>query len=257
MLLTCAPSASRLRCCRLAALSVTTLVLLTACGSDSDTAPTTSHELRGATVSVGNGSAYAYVVNGSGGPTSVGIALTPTALQGLPSSDAMWDLPLPSGVSVPPFDHVMLNWNAQGHPPEPYMVPHFDFHFYTITPSAQSAIVAGPDTMTVPSQYIPQDYASGIMAVPDMGVHWIDTTAAELHGHPFDKTFIYGFYHSNLVFVEPMVTLAYLASQPNASAAVKQPQAFAQPGEYPTEYSVRYDAATNTIRVSIDALVAH
>jgi hypothetical protein len=257
MLLTVAPSASRLRGCRLAALSLATLVSLAACGSDSDTAPAAPQELRGAAVAVGNGTAYTYVVNGSNGPASIGIALTPAALQGLPATDAMWDLPLPSGVTVAPFDHAMLNWNAQGHPPEPYMVPHFDFHFYTITPSAQSAILAGPDTMTVPPQYVPQDYVSGVMAVPDMGVHWIDSTAAELHGHPFDKTFIYGFYHGNMVFVEPMVTLAYLASQPSATAAVKQPQAFAQPGRYPAEYSVRYDAATNTIRVSIDSLVAH
>ena len=254
MLLTCAPSASRIRCCRLAALSLATLVSLTACSSDTE--PGTSPELRGAAVPVGNGSAYAFVVNGSSGPTSIGIALTPSALQGLPSTDAMWDLPLPSGVNAAPFDHVMMNWNAQGHPPDPYLLPHFDFHFYTITPSAQSAIVAGPDTTTVPASNVPRDYVSGVMAVPDMGVHWIDTTSAEFHGQTFDHTFIYGFYHGGLVFVEPMVTLAFLSSQPNVSAAVKQPQAFAQPGRYPATYSVRYDAATNTVRVSIDSLVA-
>lgn len=255
MLLTCAPSASRIRCCRLAALSLATLVSLTACSSD--TAPGTPHELRGAAVTVGNGSAYTFVQNGTSGTASIGVALTPSALQGLPSTDAMWDLPLPSGADVAPFDHVMINWNAQGHPPGPYMVPHFDFHFYTITPSSQSAIAAGPDTMTVPSAYVPADYVSGVMAVPDMGVHWIDSTAAELHGQPFDRTFIYGFYHGGLVFEEPMVTLAMLSSQPNVSASVKQPQAFAKPGRYPTTYSVRYDAATNTIRVSLDSLVAH
>jgi hypothetical protein len=254
MLLNCVPSSPRIRWCRLAAVSLVTIATLTACGSDTE--PSTSHELHGASVSVGNGSAYVYVVDGAGGPASIGIALTPSALQGLPSADAMWDLPLPSGENVAPIDHVMLNWNAQGHPPDPYLVPHFDFHFYTITPAAQSAIIPGPDTVSVPPADVPPDYVSGVVAVPDMGVHWIDTTSAELHGQPFDRTFIYGYYHGGLVFVEPMVSLSFLSSQPNATAPVKQPQAFAQPGRYPTMYSVRYDAASNTIRVSIDSLVA-
>ena len=89
-----------------------------------------------------------------------------------------------------------------------------------------------------------------------MGVHWIDTTSAELHGHPFDETFVYGFSRGSLVFVEPMITRAFLTGQPNVSAAVKQPQSFAKAGSYPARYSVHADAATNTIRVSLDSLVA-
>jgi hypothetical protein len=59
-----------------------------------------------------------------------------------------------------------------------------------------------------------------------MGVHWTDTLAAEFHGHPFDETFIYGFYHGKMVFVEPMITRALLASHPDVTAPVKQPRAF-------------------------------
>jgi len=213
-------------------------------------------ERDGTPVTVGSGTAYAYVVNGSNGPASVGVALSQAALAGLPATDTMWTLPLPAGVTVPPFDHVMINWNAQGHPPGPYMLPHFDVHFYTITPATQAAIPGGSDTLTVPSSYVPRDYVSTVESAPDMGVHWIDTTSAELHGHPFDRTFVYGFSRGTLAFLEPMVTRAFLASQPSVSDTIRQPQAFAQAGRYPARYRVYADARTNTVRVELDSLTA-
>src|SRR5581483_10293744 len=72
----------------------------------SDTGPESSVELNGAPVSVGNGTAHAYVVTSPGGIASIGVALTPAALQGLPATDTMWDLPLPPGTVAPPWDHV-------------------------------------------------------------------------------------------------------------------------------------------------------
>ena len=225
-----------------------------ACGSD--TAPKAPSELDGAAVPVGGGTASAYVVQGPNGPTAIGVKLTPGALTGLPSADSMWALPMPAGVTVPAYDHVMLNWNAQGHPPAPYMVPHFDFHFYMISAAEQAAIQGGPDTVTVAPQFVPADYMSGVMSVPDMGVHWVDSLSAEFTGHPFDRTFIYGFSKGSMVFVEPMVTQAYLASQPDAVANVKQPQAWQIHGNFPMQYSVKTDPGTKDVRVELDSLVA-
>jgi hypothetical protein len=228
------------------------LALLVACGSD--TGPKPPHELDGTAVTVGNGTAMAYVMTSSGAATSIGVALSDAALQGLPSTDTEWSLPLPSGVSVPPFDHVTLNWNAQGHPPMPYMLPHFDFHFYIITPAQQAAIAPGADTVTVPAQVVPTNYMSGIESVPDMGVHWVDTLSAEFTGHTFDHTFIYGFTKGTMAFVEPMVTQTYLGSSPDVMSPVKQPESFQKPGRYPTWYSVKADAAKGLVRVSLDSL---
>jgi hypothetical protein len=231
------------------------LVLLAACGDDT-TAPPANHELDGPSVAVGDGIAHTYAIMNNGAPVSIGIALSDAALSSLPDSMAMWMLALPSGVSATPFDHAELDWNPHGHEPLAiYGVPHFDFHFYTISNATQMTIAGGPDTTTVPAQYVPQDYASQVIAVPMMGVHWADTLSAEFHGHPFDKTFIYGFYHGQMAFVEPMVTLAYLQSHPSFSGTVKQPSAFQQSGRYPLMYSVKYDAGTSApIRVSIDSL---
>lgn len=226
-----------------------------ACRSE-NTAPASNSEIDGAHVSLGNGTAYAYAVNGPSGPSALGVAIDRTALDGLPAADSMWTLPMPAGVGVAPFDHIVVNWNAQGHPPGPYMLPHFDLHFYTITPAAQAAIQGGPDTVSVPAAFVPVDYVSGVESVPDMGVHWIDTTSAELHGQTFDRTFIYGFSRGSFAFVEPMVTRAFLASQPNANDVIRQPQSYARAGLYPTRYRVYADAPTNTVRVELDSLVS-
>lgn len=237
-------------------LGATALALLGACSSD--TAPSSSvRELDGAAVSLGQGSAHAYVIANADSAISIGVALTKSALNGLPSSESEWDLPLPAGISTPPWDHIALDWNPQGHPPAVYQLPHFDFHFYTISRSEQAAIQGGADTVTVPAVNVPQDYASGVMAVPDMGVHWVDTLSAEFQGKTFDHTLIYGFYHGKMVFEEPMVTRDFLASDSTLAAIIKEPQQFQTPGRYPVAYTVQPDPATGTVRVSLDALTRH
>jgi uncharacterized protein len=228
----------------------------TAC---SDSITPRNIELKGDPVPVGNGTARTFVLETtSAEPSAIGVELTTTALDGLPTDMAEWSLPMPPAVSTPPWDHVMINWNPQGHEPTAiYGLPHFDFHFYTISQDEQMQIAGGPDNTPVPAQNVPQDYESQVMSVPMMGVHWADTQSPEFHGSTFDKTFIYGFYQGNMVFVEPMVTKAMLASQPNAVAPVKQPQSFQKAGFYPDQYSVRYDAGTNTVRVTLESLTDH
>ena len=227
--------------------------------SDSVTGPQLT-ELDGPSVSVGNGSAHAVVVKRGSTVQSIGIQLTDDALTNLPTTmpATEWQLALPSGTDVKPWDHLALDWNPQGHPPPMvYTVPHFDFHFYMISPAAQAAIAGGQDATPVPAKYVPQDYASQVESVPMMGVHWADTLAAEYHGQPFDHTFIYGFSQGKMVFVEPMVTQAFLQGSTDFSGHVKQPAAFQTPGLYPTAYSVKHDAAHHTVTISLDSLVTH
>lgn len=237
--------------------TVAALATMAACSNDT-IAPDASHEVDGPSVPVGSGSAHTFITTSGSHATGIGIALTDGVFTNLPDSMAEYQLPLPSGTSLPPWDHATLNWNPQGHPPPNiYMVPHFDFHFYTIPVSAQMAIAGGPDTATVPAKYMPQDYESEVMSVPAMGVHWNDSLSAEWKGHPFDRTLIYGFSHGQLNFIEPMITVDYLKQHPNVTAHVKQPAAFQAAGEYPDSYSIRYDASEHITRVALDSLVAH
>jgi len=241
-------------------LAAVCIALGAAACSGNDTGPRSPTELDGPAVTVGNGTARAVVMQQDGQVTSIGIQLTDAALTGLPTTMPMteWALSLPTGIDVGPWDHLTLDWNPQGHPPpQVYTVPHFDFHYYMITPAAQMAIAEGPDLTPVPANYVPRDYESEVESVPMMGVHWADTLAAEYHGQPFDHTFIYGFHQGQMIFVEPMVTMAFLQSASDFSGEVKQPAAFQRAGLYPTNYSVRHDAAAHTITISLDGLVAH
>lgn len=57
------------------------------------------------------------------------------------------------------FNHMELHWNPNGHPPAYTMVPHFDLHFYSITPQDVRAVTAPnrprlPTTMCPPAMSI-------------------------------------------------------------------------------------------------------
>jgi hypothetical protein len=90
-----------------------------------------------------------------------------------------------------------------------------------------------------------------------MGVHGADALSAEFRGTPVTRTFIYGFYQGQMVFVEPMVTRDFLASHPDVSSPVKQAAAYQTSGSYPTSYRIRYDASQHATFIELDSLVVH
>lgn len=216
----------------------------------------------GMTQQLGNGTVRSYVtLNNEGIPTSVGFNFPESMLQGLPAMAGpqnMIMLDLPAEAASTGFQHMEIDWNPNGHVPAPiYGFPHFDFHFYLVGMSELMSITGGPDMTPVDAQFMPKDYVSGIMAQPMMGVHWTDTLSSEFHGTMFTHTFIYGFYKSKMLFVEPMITKVFLETKTNISLPIKQPSAFQKTGYYPTNYQVHYDASKHEYNVSIENLVKH
>lgn len=216
----------------------------------------------GARANVGNGTVRTFVtLNDDGNPETIGFKFTESMLSGLPDKDAMsnmHNLQFPPQAGAAGYNHAELDWNPNGHEPlQIYGYPHFDFHFYMVGDDELGTIIPGPDTVAVESQYIPKDYVSGVMAVPNMGVHWVDTLSSEFRGQKFTTTFIYGFYHGNMLFVEPMITREYLETHPDVTIPVKQPAAFQTPGYYPTKYSIHYDAGKKEYTVALEGLVKH
>src|SRR6185295_527092 len=109
------------------------LVTLFACSSS--TSPDKSGTFFGPITPIGGGTGRAYItLDRAGVPTDLGLALTDAVMPGLPAANAEFVFALPSQASVTPFKHAVINWMPTGHPPPMiYTVPHFDFHFYTIT----------------------------------------------------------------------------------------------------------------------------
>jgi len=213
----------------------------------------------GASVTVGNGSAYAWVLNdGRGNPLAAGINLTEEALIGLPAEHTEYVLPLPKQARPTAFTHVVMNWNPHGHiPPGVYDLPHFDFHFYIITPAQRAQITAtGEDLVRVTKMPAPEAVPQGYIGPegtyePRMGWHWIDPASPEFHGQPFTHTFIYGFYNGQMAFIEPMVTTAFLASRPFVSRTIALPAAYPTRAYYPTGYAVLYDPSYREYGLSL------
>ncbi len=220
--------------------------------------------------SLGNGMAWTWVeYDAKKVPTAIGFTFTETAMAGLPPEppapgEETWEhiLALPTLVKVPPFTHLVLNWNPHGHvPPGIYDVPHFDFHFYMITPAQRVKITCkGADTQKCMKKPAAEFMSPAYILPPGtemkrMGVHWIDPAAPEFNHQAFTYTYIYGSYDGHVAFFEPMIAKSYLETKPNVTTAIKLPEKYQKHGYYPTAYSVRYDPDRKEYSVAFEGLV--
>ncbi len=231
----------------------------------------------------------------AGGRTlELGVALDERAMNNLRAPDPahgehgdhdMHLLPLPAQHATA-FRFVELDWNPQGHG-APYQEAHFDFHFYTVDRAAREAIVPSdpqyaakaahdPPASSIPAFYINPAAALGVpaaaVAVPLMGMHWLDVRSPELQGmlgrpeayRPFTTTFIYGAWDGQLIFMEPMITRAYLmAKRDAADPAVRNevipiPTTSAYPGGgfRADAYRIAWDAQAREYRVALTRTAA-
>lgn len=202
----------------------------------------------GSKVKVGEGYARTFIRLDKSGPKEIGIALSQGALRGLPHELQEFILPLPKTAHIRPYKHVTLDWNPHGHEPDTiYTRPHFDMHFYFISNEFRQKITCmGEDEIPCLKQpapkYIPSQYAPTPAGVPKMGWHWVDLLAPEFNGGIFTRTFIYGYYMGNIIFVEPMVTLEYLETRQTSVKSVRRPARYPyQGGHFPYQYKVYYD----------------
>jgi hypothetical protein len=171
-----------------------------------------------------------------------------------------------------PFRWATVNWNPEGHlPPAPpvWSAAHFDFHFFLAEPGTIQGIRTGPcaefihcddfarASKPLPEGFVPEDYIDVGAAVAAMGNHLVDAHDPELADPTlgFSRTFIYGSYDGRLIFLEPMVSHAFLASRPQQCTPLRTPKAYAATGYYPTSYCVTYDATAATYRVTLEGLV--
>ena len=268
-----------------AAVLVTLAVAIgttSACSKES-TSPAGNKLTYGPSLALGQGIARSFVTTDAAGtPKTLGIALSEAAMTGLPQhpmpgmpSAAMLILQLPVAAANTGFDHVMLDWNPAGHEPEHvYTLPHFDFHFYTATEAEQMAIMPNapdfeqrasrvPDAQFAPAGYVAAHLLMKAPAptatIPMMGLHWIDSAAAELHGQKFASTFIWGSFDGRFIFLEPMITKAHIESAKTVAGnaivtALKTPVQYQRAGYYPDRYTVRWDASAKEYQISMDGL---
>jgi hypothetical protein len=240
------------------ALGLTSIAMLAGCNGGNSGFNNSFNLFNGPTRPMGNGQAQSFVrLNAAGQPIEVGLTFNAAALNNLPTApDTSFLLPLPTQGVATPFDHISLDWESQGHDPVPiFGTPHFDVHFYLINQAERDTIAFAPDQPAPAAQFIPPDYVSGHTVVPRMGQHWTDSTDPNTTPGQFNHTLIYGFHNGKMVFLEPMITRDFLLTKTNFAGAIKQPVAFPKPGFYPTHYSIKFNATTNTYTITLDQFV--
>jgi len=242
-----------------------------------------THRQYGTPIEFGSGRARSYVVLNKGVPLEVGIALDERALDGLRAPMPMphdpsdgeghahedfdaYTVPMPAQ-NPTPYKFIELDWNPAGHPPEGvYNLPHFDFHFYKISVEERDAILPTDPAFLVKSANVPAaDFMPPfafspppLVAVPRMGVHWVDIRSPEVQPPPnnkkFTTTFLTGTYDGAVIFQEPMVTREFILSKPNVEMALPMAERVTPAGYYPAAYSITYDAQAKEHRIALTKL---
>lgn len=255
------------------------------------------HRQYGTPVQVGDGRARSYVVidqKSGGRALELGVAFDERAMDNLPAPGTghshpghaeMHEFLLPLPARNPTaFKLVELDWNPVGHS-APYDTPHFDFHFYTITPAERDAIDPSnpnyateadnpPSAAAVPPSYANPAALLGVpgaaVAVPRMGMHWIDLRSPELQGllgnpagyQPFTTTFNYGAWDGQFIFLEPMITRAYIMAKRGATdpavrdevIPISTSPTFPAGAFRPDAYRIAWDAQAKEYRIALTYL---
>ena len=187
-------------------------------------------------------------------------------MDGGPDHTFEYEVKFPPEAAETAFNHMGFNWNPVGHGPKGvFTMPHFDVHFYMATTQYRHEIHvdlkdADPTHVKVsnlepPAQFLPPDYQlAPNTAEPRMGSHYADVTSDQLKPGNFKNIFLIGVHGGNILFWEPMLTKAYLESEPNFTGKLKLPEAYPVSGYYPTAYSVIYNPNRKEIDISLDGL---
>lgn len=147
-------------------------------------------------------------------------------------------------------NHMTIFWEAHGHPPAPFLTPHFDFHFYVIDSADRMAITCAdstkpatlPQGYTLPDMDLPEIGHLPGVCVPQMGMHALVTTALA-DTAIFSGTMVMGFYQGRPIFFEPMIARAKLLERRSFTLPMAAPAGLGAGVHYPTKFEAEYDPA--------------
>jgi hypothetical protein len=147
---------------------------------------------------------------------------------------------------------VTIFWEAHGHPPRPYQIPHFDYHFYVIPAAEVAAIDCADDTKpdAPPAGYaLPNVDIPGVghligLCVPEMGMHALRRSEMESE-EPFEGTMVIGYYAGEPIFFEPMIPQHRLMSLESFSLDMPAVAGTRRGVALPTRFEAVYDEAAS------------
>ena len=182
-------------------------------------------------------------------------------------TDMVWPPALLADVKLPEaarvisgLSHLTVLWESMGHPPGPFLTPHFDFHFYTVSQEDRNAIDCAdlskpgalPAGYALPDFALPPEMAKmagkdtlvGI-CVPQMGMHSL--LASDLEAQQVMRgSMVLGYYKSGLIFIEPMISKAMLMEKQSFDLPI--PSIPGRTEVYPRTFRANFDAEKQSYR---------
>ena len=207
---------------------------------------------KSASAKIGKGYVYSWIrTDSEDNPIALGVTFKKAALEnssndshGAHHNHSNFEMKIPSKAYKTPFDHIAIGWQANGHVPfEIYGIPHFDFHFYMITPEERKLIPSyeadsAKFKNAPPAEYLPPGYIYPGGGDEQMGAHWIDPTSPEFNGETFTETFIYGTFDGKVNFIEPMITYDFFVNTSDFTREVPRPAKVQITGYYPKKLQI-------------------
>lgn len=196
-----------------------------------------------------------------GAVTQVGLDLPLSVVEAVPADAPMTWPPQPlanlafpdEAVAATGLTYAGIYWESHGHPPGPFLTPHFDLHFYSVGQEAVQAMdcmdeskPAGlPEGYELPDLTIPELGTLVGTCVPSMGMHAIPAADLEQTGL-FEATMIVGYYGGSPIFIEPMIAQDFLLQRADFSLDVPSVEGVAEgvslPGAFQAEYEEEQDS---------------
>ena len=193
---------------------------------------------------------------------AVGLTVPLATIENAPDHQPMvWPPAITAALSMPEsahqqagLTHLTVFWEFHGHPPGPYLTPHFDFHFFTIPRAERLAIdctdKSKPSVMpagySLPDVTLPPPLAEMAgestligLCVRQMGMHSLLTSELE-STETFRGTMVIGYYHGAPIFIEPMLTRTLLLEKRSFDLPI--PSIPGTTGAYPRAFRAEYDA---------------
>jgi hypothetical protein len=200
---------------------------------------------------------------------SYGATIPMAVVENSPDDAPMtWPPTMAAGIPMPAdargatgINHMTIYWEPHGHPPTPFLTPHFDFHFYVIGDSARMAISCADSTKpaelppgyTLPDMDLPEIGHLPGVCVPQMGMHALVTTELQ-DTVTFSGTMVMGFYQGQPIFYEPMIARAKLLERRSFSLPMATPAGLGAGVHYPTRFDAEYDPAIPGYRLVFSGL---
>ena len=205
-----------------------------------------------------------WVVMEGGVAVELGVTFPIAVVEAVPSdAEMVWPpeelatvlLPAEARTSLG-IDHLGINWEAHGHPPARFLTPHFDFHFYNLSPSEIRAIDCSDDTKpprlpaqhTLPDIDVPELGVLVGLCVPRMGMHAMAQEELEATD-PFQASVMVGYYGGDVIFFEPMISRDRLLEKSDFALPVPTIENLPAGVHYPSEFRAEYDAARKQYRM--------